>query len=111
MKGGIEMNFKDRGNKKWTSLFLVEHKKKLRELKLNENNREKPILDDQEKKAINYQLQQALQNDLELKIKYYENKRFKKVAGRIEKVDINQKIIHVKDKKIPIKNLLEVETK
>ncbi|MFW6281901.1 MAG: YolD-like family protein [bacterium] len=104
------MNFKDRGNKKWNSLFLAEHKKRLRELKLHEDDREKkPILDDQEKEVINYRLQQALQNDLELEIKYYENKRFKKVAGRIEKVDINQKLIHVKNTKIPIKNLLEVK--
>jgi len=103
------MNFKDRGNKKWTSLFLVEHKKRLRELKLHEDDREKPILDEQEKEVINYRLQQALQNNLEVKIKYYDNKRFKKIAGRIEKVDINQKFIFVDNKKISNKNLLEVE--
>jgi hypothetical protein len=111
MKGGIEMNFKDRGNKKWTSLMLVEHRKRLKELKEHECDREKPILDNQEKTAIDSKLQQALQNDLELKIKFYENKQFKLVNGRIEEVDINQKIIFVDNKKIPIKNLLEVDLK
>lgn len=109
MKGGIEMNFKDRGNKKWTAMMLIDHRDRLKKLKENEDDREKPILDNQEKAAMDSKLQQALQNDLKLKIKYYENKRFKKVAGRIEKVDINQKFIFVDNKKIPIKNLLEVE--
>jgi hypothetical protein len=36
MGGGIEMNFKDRGNKKWTSLMLTAHREKLRELKKRE---------------------------------------------------------------------------
>jgi hypothetical protein len=109
LKGGIEMNFKDRGNKKWTSLFLVEHKKRLRELKEHEKDREKPILDDQDKEVINYRLQQALQNNLAVEIKYYDNKRFKTAAGRIDKVDINQKYILINNKKITLEHLLEVE--
>ena len=103
------MNLKDRGNKKWTAMMLIEHRKRLKELKESEKDREKPILDEQEKAAINSKLQQALQNDLELKIKFYENKQFKLVNGRIEEVDINQKIIIVDNKKIAIKNLLEVK--
>ena len=109
MKGGIEMNFKDRGNKKWTSLFLVEHKKRLRKLKEHEEDKEKPMLDDQEKEVINYRLQQALQNNLAVKIKYYDDKRFKIAAGRIDKVDINQKYILINNLKIPLDNLLEVK--
>lgn len=111
MKGGIKMkiNPKDRGNKKWNSLFLVEHTKRLRELKEHEEDQEKPILDDQDKEVINYRLQQALQNNLAVEIKYYDNKRFKTAAGRIDKVDINQKFIFINNKKIPLENLLKVE--
>ena len=111
MKGGIEMNFKDRGNKKWTAMMLIEHRDRLKELKSHEDDKKKPILDDQEKEVINYRLQQALQNNLAVEIKYYENKSFKTVNGRIEKVDINQKFIIINNSTIPLKNLLEVKLK
>ncbi|PTV94435.1 YolD-like protein [Halanaerobium congolense] len=109
LKGGIEMNFKDRGNKKWTAMMLIEHRDRLKELKASEKERKKPILDDQEKKVINYRLQQALQNNLSVEIKYYEDKRFKITNGRIDKVDINQKYILINNLKIPLDNLLEVK--
>jgi len=103
------MNFKDRGNKKWTAMMLIEHRDRLKELKASEKDRKKPILDDQEKKVINYKLQQALQNSLVVEIKYYADKRFKTAAGKIDNVDINQKYILINNKKIPLENLLEVE--
>jgi len=103
------MNLKDRGNKKWTAMMLIEHRKRLKELKESEKDKEKPILDDQEKAAINSKLQQALKNNLAVKIKYYDNKRFKTAAGRIDKVDINQRYIIISNKKIPIKNILELK--
>ena len=105
------MNFKDRGNKKWTSLFLVEHKKRLRELKLNEDDREKPILDNQEKASINFKLQQAIENDLKVKIKHYDNKRFKTVIGKIKRVDINRKELVINEKKINFEDLLGIKLK
>ena len=105
------MNFKDRGNKKWTSLFLVEHKKRLRELKLNEDDREKPILDNQEKASINFKLQQAIENDLKVKIKHYDNKRFKTVNGKIKRVDINRKELVINEKKINFEDLLGIKLK
>jgi len=103
------MNFKDRGNKKWTAMMLIEYRKRLKKLKESEKDRKKPILDDQEKAAINSKLQHALENNLPVKIKYYDNKRFKTAAGRIDKVDINQRYIIISNKKIPIKNLLELK--
>ena len=50
-----------------------------------------------------------MQNNLAVEIKYYDNKRFKTAAGRIDKVDINQKFIFINNKKIPLENLLKVE--
>jgi hypothetical protein len=35
------MNLKDRGNKKWTAMMLIEHRKRLKELKESEKNRKK----------------------------------------------------------------------
>lgn len=96
------MNFKDRGNKKWTAMMLIEHRKRLKELKEHEDDRVKPILDDQEKAIINSRLQQALQSNLNVVIKYYEDKRFKTTAGIINKIDINKKVIWINGIKISI---------
>lgn len=103
------MNYKDRGNKKWTAMMLIEHRKRLKELKDHEDDREKTILDDQEKAVINSRLRQALQSNLNVVIRYYEDKRFKTTAGKIDKIDINNRVIWINDIKIPIENLLELK--
>lgn len=89
------MNIKDRGNKKWTSLMLVEHKKRLKELKEKEGQLEKPELDEQLKDEINSKLKQALKNNLSVKLKYFKNKSFVTAAGRISKVDSIEKYIEL----------------
>jgi len=103
------MNIKDRGNKKWTAMMLIEHRKKLKELKEHEDDRKKPILDDQEKAVINSRLQQALERNLKVKIKYYRDKRFKTISGRIKRVDVNRKEVVISDEVIEVEDLLELK--
>jgi len=103
------MNFKDRGNKKWTAMMLIEHRKRLKELKDHEDDRVKPILDDQEKAIINSRLHQALENDFKVKIKYYSNKKFKFISGKIKKVDVNKRKVIINNEDIDIENLLELK--
>ena len=103
------MNFKDRGNKKWTAMMLIDHRKRLKEFKEHEDDREKPILDDQEKAVINSGLRQALQSNLNIVINYYEDKRFKTTVGKIDEFDVNNRVIWINGIKIPIENLLEVK--
>lgn len=105
------MNFKDRGNKKWTAMMLVEHRKELKNLKEHEDNKEKPILDEQQKEMINIKLQQAIHNNLAITIKYYKNKSFKTITGNIKKTDVNKGIIFINDKKIKVDKLLEIKWK
>ena len=105
------MNFKDRGNKKWTAMMLIEHRDKLKELKEHEDDKEKPILDNQEKEMINTKLQQAIHNNLTITIKYYEDKSFKTITGTIKKTDVNQGVIFISDKKIKVENLLGIKLK
>ena len=102
------MNIKDRGNKKWTAMMLIEHRKKLKEVKEHEDDREKPILDDQEKAVINSRLHQALERNLKVKIKYYRDKRFKTISGRIKKVDVNRREVIISDEVIEVEDLLEL---
>jgi len=103
------MNIKDRGNKKWTAMMLIEHRKKLKELKEHEDDRKKPILDDQEKAVINSRLHQALERNLKVKIKYYRDKRFKTISGRIKRVDMNRKEVVISDEVIEVEDLLELK--
>ena len=103
------MNIKDRGNKKWTAMMLIEHRERLKELKEHEDDREKPVLDDQEKAVINSRLHQALENDLKVKIKYYRNKRFKTISGKIKRVDVNRREVVISDEVIEVEDLLELK--
>jgi len=90
-------------------MMLIEHRERLKKLKEHEDDREKPILDDQEKAVINSRLHQALENDLKIKIKYYRNKRFKTIYGRIKKVDVNRREIVISDEVIDVEDLLELK--
>jgi hypothetical protein len=91
------MNLKDRGNKKWTAMMLIEHRKKLKELKEHENDRKKPILDDQEKGAINNKIIQAANKNQKVKIKYHHNKRFHIIIGNIKDINQFEKKIFISD--------------
>ena len=99
------MNFKDRGNKKWNSLMLVEHQRKLKELKLKEQNVEKPELDQQQLKEFNLKVNKAVTKNLNLKIIFYENKKINKIKGKILKIENYKKEIKIRNNNGQIKNL------
>ena len=99
------MNFKDRGNKKWNSLMLVEHQKRLKELKMQEADVEKPELDQQELKEINFKIKEALNNHLPVRIKFYENKTIENIHGKILGVDKYKQQIKIEQKNKEIKTL------
>ena len=84
MYGGDSMFIKDRGNIKWTSLMLVEHKKALKKLRDNMDLQEKPELDEQELKRLNRLLIKALKINKTTSIIYYSKGKFKKIEGIIE---------------------------
>ena len=90
------MNLKDRGNKKWNSLMLVEHQKRLKELKMRESEIEKPELDQQQLNDFNFKIKEALNKNLTLRIKFYEQKRIKIIEGKISKVEKNKEQLKIK---------------
>jgi len=96
-------------------MMLIEHRKRLKELKESEKDREKPILDEQEKEEMNYKLQQAVQNNLRVEIKYYKDKRFKTATGVIKNVNSNRKEVIISEKggeqQIYLNNLLDLRLK
>ncbi|MCF8001048.1 MAG: YolD-like family protein [Halanaerobiales bacterium] len=94
------MDIKDRGNIKWTSLMLVEHRKKLEELKNNENKREKPDLDQQIYEVFNYRIKEAIEKQYKVKIIYYDDSKYREISTYIKKFDSNQKKLYLTDQKI-----------
>ncbi|MFO7815524.1 MAG: YolD-like family protein [Halanaerobiales bacterium] len=105
------MDIKDRGNIKWTSLMLVEHRKKLEELKESENNRERPDLDEQFYEVLNYRIEEAIEKNIEVKITYYKRKEYREITTHINKYDPQLKKLIIKDKrikKISLKNIVEI---
>ncbi|MGP3779752.1 YolD-like family protein [Halanaerobium saccharolyticum] len=108
------MNFKDRGNKKWNSLMLVEHQKRLKELKMKEAEVEKPELDQQELKEINFKLKEALTKNLTVSIKFYEDKRIKDIKGKILKLENYEQQLKIEKlnqeiKKLKFSQIIEFE--
>ncbi|MFP4198669.1 MAG: YolD-like family protein [Halanaerobium sp.] len=108
------MNFKDRGNKKWNSLMLVEHQKRLKELKMKEADLQKPELDQQQLAEFDFKIQEALNKNLTISIKFFENKRIKIIKGKILKIEKNRKIIKIKQpnqelKSLKFKQLIEIK--
>jgi len=109
------MNFKDRGNKKWNSLMLVEHQKKLKELKLKEQDVEKPELDQQQLEDLDLKIKYAVEKNLDLKLIFYENKKIKEIKGKIFKIEKYKKKIIIKKnnnqvKKLSFEQIIEIFT-
>ncbi|MFW6015713.1 MAG: YolD-like family protein, partial [bacterium] len=86
---------KDRGNIKWTSLMLTEHRKKLEEIFDRRGDIDKPILDEQHQEELNYKVKEAIEKNNAVKVIYYENKRLHQVEGIIK---INKDYVIIKNK-------------
>ena len=104
------MNFKDRGNKKWNSLMLVEHQRRLKELKMQEADLKKPDLDLQQLNEFNFKIEEALNKNLTLIVKFYEQKRIKIIEGKISKVekDTEQLKIRQSNNKIAVLDFSQI---
>ncbi|MFW6007573.1 MAG: YolD-like family protein [Halanaerobiales bacterium] len=103
---------KDRGNKKWVSLMLVEHKRKLKRLKQKKGEKEKPDLEEHKLEEMNYILDKAIQQNLKIKITYYRNKNCHSFKGKIKKVGNNQLLINnEKGNNLTLnpKNIIDIE--
>ena len=108
------MNIKDRGNKKWNSLLLVEHQKRLKKLKQKEEETDKPEVDPQLLEELGFKIKKALKNKLNVKIKYYSDNRQKVLEGKIKNInkytkELNIKSDNHKNKNINFKNILDIK--
>lgn len=87
----------DRGTKKWSSIMLPEHVEALKQVIAEQDYKEKPILDDQQKVEIDLKLQMAIQNDLMLKVEYFRSHDFHQVQGKLRTIDALNKRLQFND--------------
>jgi len=104
----MEMAIKDRGNIKWSSLMLTEHRRRLRNLKKEDESIGKPELDEQLLEDMNYILHKALYLKKELKIVYFKEGRRYLIRGKLLKCDSFKKNIIIRIEK-NIKKIIQLE--
>lgn len=102
---------KDRGNIKWSSLMLTEHRKKLEELLERDNNICKPVLDEQQLHEMDKNLKLALSQNKKVKILYYKNGSIINLKGEINGYHSNKLILKTSDgtsNQLVIKNIIDL---
>lgn len=105
------MSNKDRGNIKWDAIMLPEHVEMLKDVFNEEEYKEKPILDEQQIMEINATLQNALENDLTVQIKYFADHDVHIIEGKLLTVDLFNGYLSLDDEgmtRIAFDDLLDV---
>lgn len=103
------MKVNDRGTKKWTSLMLPEHVDLINKLWEEQDHKEKPVLDEQQIAENGLLLQQALENDLEIEIKYFVEHDYKTVKGFLLRIDPLNKLVYMDDYTFKFDDIIKVE--
>lgn len=102
------MNVNERGTKKWTSLMLPEHIEMLEEINKEQERKERPIIDEQ-MKAENYVLlQEALEFDYKICIKYYAFHDYFYEEGCLLGMDGSNGVIYMEETEIIFDDVMEV---
>ncbi|MFW6015953.1 MAG: YolD-like family protein [bacterium] len=103
---------KDRGNIKWSSLMLSEHRKKLEKLYEMDKSLKKPVIDEQELEKMDKVLKQAIHEKVPVRIRYYHMNALKEYYGIIEKYNILAREIILESKegkyKIEVENIIKL---
>ena len=112
--GGCRKMIKDRGNIKWTSLMLTEHREKLRELFNHDSEQKKPELDEQKKEELDFIIKMTLKHNLPIVIYYFENRKEQKIRGFIkEYVPLKELLVisvDKEDKHLNIHSIIDLKT-
>ena len=103
---------KDRGNIKWSSLMLVEHREELKKLLASIDEIPKPELDEQKLEEMNLTLQQAIRENIAVSIIYYQDKKYNYYQGKIKNYNpITKKFVLARqdtEQKLMSENIIEI---
>ncbi len=97
---------KDRGNKKWTSLMLTEHREGLKEIWNHRDDMEMPVLDEQKLQELERVLKEAIQNNKLVEVTYHKDRRHHKIRGNIK---ANNNRISIGSKRIPLQRIIHIK--
>src|SRR5699024_9385192 len=87
----------DRGPKKWNSMMLPEHVEAVKDVFAEEERKEKPILDEQQKMEVDANIMRALRDDLLIEITYYAAFDYRLVSGNLMSADVFQRFVKLDD--------------
>lgn len=102
------MNINDRGTMKWTSIMLPEQVQMLKDLDKEMDRKEKPILDEQQIAENGLKLQEALENDLPVRIKYFADYDYKITDDYLLGIDGRNKSIYMEGMVLHFDDVIEV---
>lgn len=90
------MTVRDRGTKKWTSLFMPEHVEELRKFYNVEYHRqEKPTLDEGQIEEMERVIAESMETGSALRFSVWEDGFTREVTGRVHFVDVLRKELRV----------------
>ena len=98
-----------RGMIKWRPFNSLLNNKDIKEIEKNRLKITKPIIMEDRIIEINEILTNALNNNLNIKIKHYSIKSLKITTGKIEKINIIEKYILINKTRIYFKNIILVD--
>ncbi|RXT07842.1 YolD-like family protein [Ammoniphilus sp. CFH 90114] len=88
-------NLRDRGNIKWSTMMLPEHRKLLQQLELSQEEESCPELTEDRWEEIQYIIQEAMGEGVEVTLTFFADKRFKHFTGKVKKFDPLRQTLHV----------------
>lgn len=98
----------DRGSKKWTALMLPEHIAELKELFAEQDHKEKPILDEQQLIENEMLLNQAIEGDLTITVKYFKDYNYHFAEGKVLFIQSQDRYLQLDKVKINLDSIVEV---
>lgn len=85
--------------------MLTEHRDKLKELFEHDNDVEKPILDEQQLEKLDILIKKAVQEQSNIKVLYYKDRRIQEYEGRIT---IKDEYLYLDKRKLFKDNIIDI---
>lgn len=100
----------DRGMMKWNAFnALISHGDNVKNMFEERKKIAKPILTEDRLEEINYKLELAVTDFLEIKIYYYQRGFIEEEIGKIKKVDIYTRLVHINNEKIKLDDIIQID--
>ncbi len=88
---------KDRGNKKWVAMMLPEHVEMIKQIHLDLDKQEKPILDEDKIQELETRISYSMQCHLPVDFKIWIDGFEQHISGYVHSIDHIQKRFKIRD--------------